>query len=68
VNIGEYTPIATDTQHYVTIEENLPGPNNSPGGGTRINVTFNIPAAKVSHYYEGQQLSPQQTNELIDSE
>jgi hypothetical protein len=67
-NVGEVIPIASDARPYVVVEEKLPGPGELPGSGTVIDVTLNVSANTASHYHTGQELTPQQTDELIDSQ
>ncbi len=67
-NIGQYTPISSETRHYVTIQEDLPGPAEIPGTGDTTEVTIVVPADKADDYKVGQDLTPQQTNDLLESE
>ncbi|HUO61881.1 MAG TPA: hypothetical protein VMT96_00310 [Candidatus Bathyarchaeia archaeon] len=66
MNMGVITPFAADPLGYIVVEENLPGPSNVPGSGNHIDITLNVPTDRVDHYHVGQNLTPQQTNDLID--
>lgn len=59
IYVGAYTPIASPPVHFITIEQ-------SDNAGAHADVTLTIPARRAGRYQRGQQLNPQQTNELID--
>ncbi|MBN2447641.1 MAG: hypothetical protein JXO22_12985 [Phycisphaerae bacterium] len=67
IDIGQYTPIATETRHYISIRAGLLGSDTAPSNDESMEVTLAVPAGIVYRYHIGQGLIPQQTNELIDN-